>query len=347
MPTEVGPNVALSPDGSTLAFVALTREARTGQLYVRHLDQLSATPLSGTEDARNPFFSPDGRWIAFFDMLHNKLKKVSVAGGLLVTLCDAPGARGGTWVDDDSIVLKTASFGANALSRVAAAGGSPELFIQAPKIPGTMRWPQLLPGGKAVLYTTGVAGQFEVGNVFVQAVAGGEPHVVVRNGYYGHFVETGHILYVSHGSLFAAPFNADRLEVTGPAVQVVEGLSASAGTGSADFAVSRTGMLMYVPSTSNDDVISSMDRSGAATPLLAVPGITTNPVFSPDGGRLAMEISDGTHFDVWVHDLARATSTRITHEDTDFTRPGLDAWRTPSGVRAEARRIHEFVLEPR
>ena len=75
MPTEVGPNVALSPDGSTLAFVALAREARTGQLYVRHLDQLSATPLQGTEDARNPFFSPDGRWIAFFDMLHNKLKK--------------------------------------------------------------------------------------------------------------------------------------------------------------------------------------------------------------------------------------------------------------------------------
>ena len=153
-----------------------------------------------------------------------------------------------------------------------------------------MRWPQLLPGGKAVLYTAGVAGQFEVGNVLVQGV-GGEPRVVVRNGYYGHFVETGHILYVSHGSLFAAPFNADRLEVTGPAVQVVEGLSASAGTGSADFAVSRTGMPMDVPSKSNDDVISSTGtRSGAATPLLAVPGITTNPVFSPDGGRLAMEI---------------------------------------------------------
>ena len=165
--------------------------------------------------------------------------------------------------------------------------------------------------------------------MFVQAVAGGEPRVVVRNGYYGRFVETGHILYVSHGSVFAAPFDIDRLEVTGAAVQVVEGVSASAGTGSADFAVSRTGMLMYVPSKSNDDVLSSMDRSGATTRLLAGPGIWTNPVFSPDGGRLAMEISDGTHFDVWVHDLARATWTKITHEDTDYTRP---VW-TPDGRR--------------
>ena len=106
MPTEVGPNVALSPDGRTLAFVALTREARTGQLYVRHLDQLSATLLPGTEDARNPFFSPDGRWIAFFDSSQSKLKKVSVAGGLPVTLCAAESPRGGIWVDNDSIVLQ-------------------------------------------------------------------------------------------------------------------------------------------------------------------------------------------------------------------------------------------------
>jgi serine/threonine-protein kinase len=329
MPIEVGPNVALAPDGSTLAFVALTPEARTGQLYVRRLDQLAATPLPGTEDARNPFFSPDGRWVAFFDMSHGKLKKVSVAGGLPVTLCDAPGARGGTWVDDDSIVLQTDTFERNALVRVAAAGGSPEPFVKAPAIDASIRWPQVLPGGKAVLYTAGAAGQFEAGSVFVQAVNGGEPRAVVRNGYYGHFVETGHILHASHGSLFATPFNVDRLEVTGPPVQVVEGVSASAGTGSADFAVSRTGMLMYVPSTSNNDVISTMDRSGTVMPLLAVPGICTNPVFSPDAGRFAMEISDGTHFDVWVYDLARETWTKITHEDTDFTRP---VW-TPDGRR--------------
>src|SRR3954469_9894016 len=327
MPVEVGPNVALSPDGRTLAFAALTREARTGQLYVRHLDQLSATPLPGTEDARNPFFSPDGRWIAFFDMLHGKLKKVSVAGGLPVTLCDARNARGGTWLDNDSIVLQSDAFDGNALGRVAAAGGSPAPFVRAPKIDASIRWPQVLPGGKAVLYTAGVAAEFEVGTVFVQAVGGGEPRVVVRNGYYGHFVETGHVLYVSHGSVFAIPFDVDRLEASGAAVQVVEGVSASPGTGSADFAVSPTGTLMYVPSESNDDIISSMDPSGAATPLLAVPGICTNPVFSPDGGRVAMEVSDGTHFDVWVYDLTGATWTQITHEDTAFTRP---VW-TPGG----------------
>jgi len=329
MPTEVGPNVALSPDGTTLSFVALTHEARTGQLYVRRLDQLSATPLAGTEDARNPFFSPDGRWIAFFDVGQDKLKKVSVAGGQPVKLCDVRAGRGGTWMDDDWIVLQSNAFERNALVRVPAAGGSPEPFISAPKIYASIRWPQVLPGGKAVLYTAGVAGQFEAGTVYVQSVAGGEPRAVVNNGYYGHFVETGHILYVSHGSVFAIPFNVDRLEVSGTAVQVVEGVSASAGTGSADFAVSHTGMLMYVPSNSNDDVLSLMDRSGAVTPMLAGPGIWSEPVFSPDGGRLAMEISNGTHFDVWVYDLAHATWTTITHENTDFTRP---VW-TPDGRR--------------
>jgi serine/threonine-protein kinase len=106
MPVEVGPNVALSPDGSMLAFVALTHDARTGQLYVRHLNQLTAIAIAGTEDARNPFFSPDGRWIAFFDDVHQKLKKVAATGGDPVTLCDAPGGRGGAWLDDDSIVIQ-------------------------------------------------------------------------------------------------------------------------------------------------------------------------------------------------------------------------------------------------
>ena len=110
---------------------------------MRHLDQLSAAPLLGIEDARNPFFSPDGRWIAFFDSSHSKLKKVSVAGGLPVTLCDVRAPRGGSWIDNDSIVLQSGTFQRNALLRVAAAGGSPEPFFKAPEIDASIGWPQV------------------------------------------------------------------------------------------------------------------------------------------------------------------------------------------------------------
>ena len=92
----------LSPDGSLLAFVAIPDEGGQRQLYVRRLDQLQATPLSGTEGVRGPFFSPDGRWIGFF--ADGKLKKIPVTGGAAITLCDAPSDRGGAWGDDGSIV---------------------------------------------------------------------------------------------------------------------------------------------------------------------------------------------------------------------------------------------------
>jgi serine/threonine-protein kinase len=326
MPVEVGPNVALSPDGSTLAFVALSHDARTGQLYVRHLNQLvTTTPLAGTEDARNPFFSPDGRWIAFFDDVHRKLKKVSTTGGPPVTLCDAPGGRGGAWLDDHSIVVQVGN-GRQTLMRVPAEGGSPQAFVSAPEIHDSIRWPQPLPGGQAVLYTVGRAGRFEQGSIMAQSL-GGRPRIVLKNAYYGRFVETGHILYVSHGTLFAAPFDADRLEVTGPGVRIVEGISGSAGTGSAEFAVSHTGVLMYVPSKTTDDVISWMDRSGATTVLRAGSGIWTNPVLSPTGDRVALEISDGSHWNVWVYDVPSKTTTEITAEEADFSHP---VW-TPDG----------------
>jgi serine/threonine-protein kinase len=327
MPVEVGPNVALSPDGSTLAFVALTHEAVTGQLYVRHLGQLVATALPGTQNARNPFFSPDGRWIAFFDDAQRKLKKVSTIGGDPVTLCDAPSGRGGVWLDEDSILVQVDAHTQNFV-RVSGEGGKPQSFMTAPDTHESIRWPQILPGGKAVLYTVGRAGRFEEGTIMAQPV-GGQPQVVVKNAYYGRFVDSGHVLYESHGSLFAVPFDAERLDVTGAPVQVVEGVGGSAGTGSAEFAVARSGLLMYVPRKSDEDAVSWMDRSGAVTVLRTAPGIWTNPVFSPDGGRLALEISDGTHWNTWIYDLARETPTKVTFQETSGFRP---VW-TPGGGR--------------
>ena len=328
MPGEVGPNVTLSPDGSAMAFVALKRGSNTAQLYVRRLDRLLATVLSGTENAREPFFSPDGQWIGFFDSANGKLKKVAIAGGAPITLCDAPDPRGGTWTDDGTIVFQPTP-DAGALMRVAAAGGPAEPFVTAPDIDASIRWPQMLPGGKAVLYTAGVVAQFEAGTVAVQRVPNGKPTIILRNAYYGRYVSTGHILYLHEGTLFAVPFDIDRLAVTGAPVQLVENVSGSPGTGGAEFALSRSGTLMYVASEPAPDVISWMDRSGRSTVLRVAFGIWAEPVFSPDGGRLAMTIAEGGQFNIWVYEWAHDAATKLTFERAGVNRP---RW-TPDGRR--------------
>ena len=140
-----GPSAILSPDGTRLALVA-TGSDQKQRIYVRSLDQLQATALSGTENARDPFFSPDGQWIGFF--ADGKLKKISVQGGAAVTLCDAPNDRGGSWGEDGTIVF--APDNQAALSKVSSAGGTPQPLTTLDKQAGeiTQRWPQVLPGAR-------------------------------------------------------------------------------------------------------------------------------------------------------------------------------------------------------
>src|SRR5262249_44090645 len=145
LPVFASATLALAPDGNTLAFVG--DKAGKRQLYVRRLGQLESTPLAGTEDATNPFFSPDGQWIAFFAT--SKLKKISVTGGAAVTLCDAPNDRGGAWGDDGYIVFSINAPGAG-LQRVFSAGGKVEPVTKVAEGGGVHRWPQVLPGAKAI-----------------------------------------------------------------------------------------------------------------------------------------------------------------------------------------------------
>src|SRR6202008_3193060 len=146
-----GSSAILSPDGTRLAVVASGADLKH-RIYVRSLDQLQATALSGTEGAGDPFFSPDGQWIGFF--ADGKLKKISVQGGAAVTLCDAPTDRGGSWGDNGTIVF--AQGVQTALSNISSAGGTPQPLTTLDKVVGeiTQRWPQVLPGSKAVLFTS-------------------------------------------------------------------------------------------------------------------------------------------------------------------------------------------------
>src|SRR5262249_9353678 len=162
--------------------------------------------LAGTDDASNPFFDPEGQWIGFF--ANGKLKKVSVAGGLAQTLCDAPGGRGGTWGQDGTIVFTPNSTPVS-LMRVSSAGGKAEPQTTLAHDETLQRWPELLPENKALLYTslTSLLNGFSDANLVVQPFPSGEPKVLVRGGFYGRYVSSGHLVYIHDGTLFAAPFD--------------------------------------------------------------------------------------------------------------------------------------------
>jgi serine/threonine protein kinase/Tol biopolymer transport system component len=323
----LGASMSVSPDGATVAFVAQTGAARSRQLYVRRLSQLQATPLSGTDNAVGPFFSPDGQWIGFF--ADGKLRKIAATGGPAVTLCDAPNSRGAAWAEDGTIVFLPNQLGS--LMRVSSEGGTPAPLLSLVEGEVTQRFPQVLPGGKAVLFTgSRTSTAFNDANLVVQALPTGTRTVVQRGGYHGRYLPSGHLVYLHDGTLFAAPFDLERLVVTGPPVSAVEGVASNEGIGSAQFAVSASGTLVYLPgqSTGGGVPIHWMDREGKTMPLRASRANWLNLLFAPDGLRLALEIF-GEQADIWVFEWARDSLTRVTSDPSADTKP---VW-TPDGRR--------------
>jgi len=329
--TNSGPSALLSPDGTRLALVARGADQKR-RIFVRSLDQLQATALSGTENAGDPFFSPDGQWLGFF--ADGKLKKISVQGGAAVTLCGVGDDRGGTWGADGTVVFTKDT--ASALSKVSSAGGTPQPLTTLDKETGevTQRWPQVLPGSKAVLFTSNTTGgtgaSLEDSDIVVYSVASGQRKTVQRGGFYARYLPSGHLVYMHEGTLFAVPFDLKRLEVTGQPVPILEGVVTAPINGGAQFSFSDTGNLVYVAGRGGQDVsIYWMDHEGKFTPLRETPGGYYNPAFSPDGRRLALEIFDGKRRDIWVYEWERDTLTRLTFGGEGNAYP---AW-TPDGER--------------
>ena len=327
--TSSGASAILSPDGTRLAFVAMGTDQKQ-RIYVRPLDQLQATALSGTENALDLFFSPDGQWLGFF--ADAKLKKISVQGGAAVTLCDALQERGGSWSEDGTIVFTPNNRAA--LSKVSSAGGTPQRLTTLDEQAGevTHRWPQVLPGGQAILFTSNtIQGNFENAEIAVYSIASGQRKTVLRGGFHARYLSSGHLVYMHEGTLFAVPFDLERLEVTGQPVPVLEDVATAPVSGGAQFSFSNAGNLVYVAGSSGGQNVSIywMDREGKFTPLRETPGAYFNPAFSPDGKRLALEIIDGARRDVWLYDWERDTPTRLTFAGETN---GYPVW-TPDGQR--------------
>ena len=324
---DLSSSVIVSPDGQTLVYSTEPTNV-PGLLYVRQLDQLTATPLRGTENARSPFFSPDGQWVAFF--APGTLKKIPISGGTAVTICETPVYGGGTWLEDGTIVFNSVLDSAPQLLRVPASGGTPVPLTTLQPGEITHRWPQALPRNRGILYTSNTSHNWDDARLVVHPLPAGAPKVV-QPGTFGRYVDSGHILFVKGGTLYAVPFDLNRLEVTGPSAALSDNVAADVTTGGAQFDVSATGILAFLQGGRNLPTRPAvwMERGGNTITLRSDAVDWANPRFSTDGGELAFDIHDGTQIDVWVQHLAPVKLTRLTFERADDYKPVL----TPDGQR--------------
>jgi Tol biopolymer transport system component len=329
--------IAFSPDGDHIVFVGERGNPPISQLYLRALDTEDAEPLAGTEGAIGAFFSPDGQWIGFW--ADGELKKVSIAGGPSSSICkESAPPFGVSWGVNDIILFGRMDGG---LMQVPASGGEPEALttLDRAQRDWSHRLPQMLPDGKAVLFTI-TRRQFptwDESDIAVQSLESGQRKLLIRGGADGRYIKSGHLVFARKGVLMAAPFDAGRLEMTGDAIAIIENVmqtvnttSPADETGSAQFTISNTGSLAYLSGgifTDGKGSIAFVDRHGTIKPIVDRPGVHLVPRFSPDGHKLAFfTFSRGEH-SVWIYDLDREAPFRMTKSYGAFP-----LW-TPDGTR--------------
>ncbi len=317
--------LALSPDGTQLAYVAV--QGGIQQIYLRAMDSLEARPVPGTEGAVNPFFSPDSQWLGFF--AGQKLKKISISGGAAVSLSDAAQSFGASWGSLGMIAFSPLQV--STLQQVSEAGGVSQPLTKFEKGEISHRRPEFMPGGKVLLFASGPnTFNWNSGQVVVQPVGTGERRTLVKGVLHPHYAPSGHLLYVQGGNLMAAPFDPQRLTVTGAAVPVVEGLLHSTTSGAAQYSISGTGTLVYISGASYSDQrkLVWVNRRGEAQVLAAPARAYVFPRLSPDGKQVGVATTE-QESQVWLYDLSRETLTRFTFDGT----LNLNTVWTPDGKR--------------
>ena len=320
--------VAFSPDGSRFIYNT------AGGLYLRSLDTEQAQPLSGTAvTVRNPVFSPDGEWVAYFSTSDSRIEKIAVSGGAPVTLTAASMPFGMSWEADGTIL-----FGQPAgVMRVSENGGTAELVVEA--LDGEqVHGPQLLLGGEWILFssTTGTGiSRWNDGTVVAESVETGERRLLVTGGSDARYLASGHLVYALENVLFAVAFDLGRMEVTGGPVSVVEGVERAnnpqGNSGTGHFSVSAGGNLVYVQggtAVGQERTLALVNRTGQSERLDLPPNQYISPRLSPDGDRLAVQ-TDGDSAVIWTYDLSGANAIQRLTVDGNNYRP---LW-SPDGER--------------
>jgi eukaryotic-like serine/threonine-protein kinase len=315
------PTVAMSPDGTTVAI------AENDQLYLRPLSESENHPIPGSQidDAQSvrevttPAFSPDGRFLAF--AAGQTIKKIPVGGGTAVTVCDAGGPIFGMSWEGDAIIYGRGNAAVRGsrgggVMRVSASGGEPQSIVSV-SADEVVHGPQLLAGGRAVLFTlaTGTADdRWDQAKIVVQDLGSGNRKVVLDGGSDARYVPTGHITYARRGVLYAIRFDVQRLATVGSPLPIVEGVrraSVAGNSGTAHYHFSPNGTLVYVPgSPTLGRALAFVDRKGAVEPLRLPEHQYESPRLSPDGKQLAVATDDGAETVVWIHDLSVDRSLR-------------------------------------
>jgi eukaryotic-like serine/threonine-protein kinase len=341
MPVSEWPAVTLSPDGSRMLITA-SQDSAHSNIYLRALDRVELTVIEGTKNGFNPFFSPDGRYIAF--TADQKLKKLSLAGGQPQTLADTEWG-GGTWGANDVIVY-TQHY-ASGLWKVPAAGGKAEKLTEPNVAAGELGhwWPQFLPGGKHVVFTS-FSTPVDKSRVMVLSLESGTQRVLVDGANFARVLASGHLLYARASGIAGVPFDLARGEITGPEVPVLDGVSTYFTNGMAQMDIAANGTLAFVPAKEGraNSEIMWLDRQGTMTLAIGASRRHTDMRLSPDGRRLAVTIEDENR-DVWVYDLARGILGPVTSGAASEFRP---RW-TPDSRRlvfASERPVFQIFTKP-
>jgi len=314
-------SLAISPDGSRLVYVG-RGDNGVRQLYVRSLNELEIKPIPGTEDARNPFFSPDGQWVGFFTNEKKQLKKVTLTGGEpLILIKDLPfsGSAFGSWAEDDTIVL-SAFGGKRGLHRISENEGTLESLLPPDIEVKGIRYPQVLPGSNAILYTRRlIRGDSRI-EVFFPST--GKHEIVLKDAVCGKYLRSGHLIFVRDNVLMGVPFDVKRRKVTGPVVSLIADVEFDWDYSTPQIAVSWKGTVVYVlESTPSEEEVFWVDRQGRPQSL-AVPAL---PLFgtvrlSPDERQIALTLRAPKGFSPQIHlfDVARGEKYLLTTEGHSY-----------------------------
>jgi len=328
--------LAISPDGQTVVHVVKRNGQR--QLFLRTLADAEWKPIDGTEGALAAFFSPDSKWIAFGN--ESKLLKAAVSGGgSPIAICNLSGTGfyGGDWSADDTIVF-VPDYNAG-LWTVSANGGTPHPLLKTDleKDRASYSDPQILAGGKGVLFTmaSGHAVTADDQDVAVLDPGGSDARILVRGASHPRFLPTGHIVYVRSGALLAAAFDPSTRAVIGAPVPVIEGLGKT-WSGDADYSISNNGTVVYEADTGvrHGGVFVQIDRKGNATPLPTRRGNYSEFSISPNGRTIASRVF-AVNDDIWTYDIASGSPLRLTFEPLDeiFPQWTADGSRIAYGTR--------------
>jgi serine/threonine-protein kinase len=323
-------SVIISPDGRRLVFVG-TMAGGPPRLFARRLDEPAVTELAGTQGAMAPVFSPDGQWVAFWN--GSRVVKVPIDGGTAVPLAALDAMTGGTWSEEEGLIVGTGVPGAAGLVRVPADGGPPTTIVKLEEGEMYHTFPQLVPGRKLVLMAL-VQSPPTIETTTIDAVSleTGRRKTVLRGATSPRYLSSGHLLYAGPGGVSVAPFDLDALEVRGSPVRVLEDALLDPVTVGVQLDLARDGTLVYRTSAGGAYQtpmrVDWIDNTGQRQPLLDRPGLYGwGPRLSPDGRRIALNIRDGGNQDLWVYDLQRGTMTRLTHGGATHSDP---IW-TPDG----------------